>query len=257
MSDKPSIESNNPLPHPTQTPIQNKNYVSPYSMFYSSNVNRPSYPEYNQLAPQVNTHQPQPSPAHFIQTQHPVTEQVTYPNYNVPPTSILPPQQNITAYNPQGNHYPSPYQQVNPYAMNTAESNLSQRNMFEKNNLKKERMMLKTKYKKLCTDHPNLMNSEDRLKLKTTMFFQSLVNVSYFIYFIFKFNSVYLQTLTNSEKMKKTFKFFGIYMLINLPFMSYEDSIINKSFNNKFHGLSEPEIRTMLNDLDKSSLKII
>ncbi len=258
MSDKPSIESNNPLPHPTQTPIQNKNYVSPYSMFYSSNINRQSSPDNNQIITHVNTNQP--PTGHIIQTHPPVTEQVTYPNLNVPPTSLLPPQQNTNPYVAQGNHYPSPYQQVNPNAAYPA-GMIPGQNNFDPNDpivkAKIERTKLQYKYRKLCFDQPNLMISKERFKLKTLLFLQSLANVSYFIYFIFKFNTVYLQSLSSFQKVKKSLTFVGIFMLINLPFTHYEGQIVTKSFNSKFHNLSNEEISTIIKELDKQNLKIV
>lgn len=259
MSDKTTIVTTNPLPQQTHTqmPTQNpnRNYVSPYSMFYSSNANRQSSPENNQLVPHVNT--PHHAPQQIIQSHPPVTEQVSYPNYNILPTSLLPPQQNNNPYVSQANYYPSPYQQITPNGNYPANTIPNSSDLFQLNPQAIERRKLEFRYRRLCLEQPNILTSKERLKLKVSLFSQSAANVLYFIFFIFRFNSVYLQSLSGKEKLGKSLKFLGVFMLINIPFMKHQNHIITKNYNNKFHNLSFEEIDTIIKEHEKQNLKII
>lgn len=252
----------NPVPdqkivNPIQPNVVNKNYVSPYSIYYSSSYNKQQYPENYQYNPPLNVSQPVPT--QVTQPNLPIATQIINPNQNIPPTSLLPPYQN-SQLNPQVNYNPNPYQKVQYNGVYGTYNNPNEnQNILNSLNttIGKERIKLMNKFSRLCHENPNLLDSGEKYRYKISQFFESCFNIGYFVYFIFKFNTVYLQSLSKTEKIKKSFKFLAILFLINTPFKIYQDLVISRQYKRNFNDMDNEQVAKILNDLNKQAIRII
>ena len=199
-------------------------------------------------------------------------------NVNISSQQQTPISNVVNPYAPESNQYVSqsnpPFQQSGHYAQNQVSSFPSQYN-YNSQNIHvgqnspseqgdkldmaqiKEKRYLQSKFRRICADDVNILPLKERKKINYCRFGSSLANVGFFVYFIFKFNNVYLTSLTNREKVRKGLFTLFLFFAINTPFNAYIDIQAMRSFNHLFQGLTNEEIKQKLVELDKKALKII
>ena len=257
----------------------NKKNISPYSSFYRNQGNEQQLPQQNFNNPNVNQPQyyqqqytsavnqqqnlanppqnifpifPQANANPYAQTNdNPYIQQNLNSNFQPQaPSQFSPnyPTQPQNVYNPNATQMPM--QAINPNYQQYPPGNFQENQMYSS-----VRLRLISKFQYICKDNHDLLPGKHRRKVKVVSAVSSVLNVGYFIWFIFKMQSI--MTLPMRERLKKSAPYIFIFFFMNLPFSLYIQKEYSKGFNSLFAGMSNDEIKIKLMEYDKKTLRII